>query len=171
MAMAEHAHAAAAGFLNFSITKRKRSDPLVFITENRITYDSNTLVNIRRGSAMIGLRRRKRGKQAGIRLKLWRLGPKAVPLPSLLLANVWSQDNKIDEIRLRVTQQTETRNCGTLIFTETWLNNNVPDEALALDGRSLFRAARIKDSGKTRGGGLCVYDNQQQHHCPVTSTS
>ncbi|ONI45398.1 hypothetical protein AN641_04275 [Candidatus Epulonipiscioides gigas] len=65
----------------------------------------------------------------------------------------------MDEIRLKLTQQRETRNCGALIFTETWLHNNILDEALALDGRSLFRADRTQDSGKTRGGGLCVYIN------------
>ena len=155
MATAAHTHAAAGGSLNFSITKPKRSDPLVFINESGITYDGNTLVNIRRGRAMIGLsaadletisalgisrsdnqniwtrrhrkrcgRPRKRGKRAGIRVKLRRLGPKAVPLPSLLLANVRSQDNKMDEIRLRLTQQRETRNSGALIFTETWIHNN-----------------------------------------------
>ncbi len=138
-----HLHAAASGSLNFSITKWKRSDPLVFIAENRITYDSNTLINIRKGSAVIGLsavdletmsslsisrsenqniwtKRQckqcgwpsKRRKQAGIRVKLRRLRPKAVPLPSLLLANIRSQDNKMDEIRVKLTQERETRNCG-----------------------------------------------------------
>ncbi len=80
-----------------------------------------------------------------IRVKLRRLGPKALPLPSLLLANIRSQDNKMDEKRLRLIQQRETRNCGALIFTEMWLHNNIPDEVLALDGRSLFQADRTQD--------------------------
>lgn len=47
---------------------------------------------------------KKRGKRADIKAKLNKLGPKAVSLPSLLLAYVCSRENKIDEIRLRLTQ-------------------------------------------------------------------
>ncbi len=35
---------------------------------------------------------RKRGKTARLRAKLTQLEPKAIPLPNLLLVNVWSQD-------------------------------------------------------------------------------
>ena len=43
------------------------------------------------------------------------------------------------------------------IFTETWLDNNIPDAALELVGHSLFRANRTAASGKTKGGGLALY--------------
>nr|XP_055074620.1 uncharacterized protein LOC129454148 [Misgurnus anguillicaudatus] len=59
-----------------------------------------------------------------------------------------------------MTTQSETRNCSVFIFTETWLHNNIPDTAIWLQGRTLFRADRnTETSGKTRGGGLCVYIN------------
>ena len=102
---------------------------------------------------------RKRGKRARIRAKLTQLGPKAIPLPNLLLTNVQLQENKMDEIRLRLTQQREISDCCVHIFTETWLHPNIPDQAIAPDGRMVFHANRTKDSGKRRGGGLCVYIN------------
>lgn len=48
--------------------------------------------------------------------------------------------------------------CVTII-TEVWLHNNVPDAAIELAGCSVLRADRTRDSGKSRGGGLCVYVN------------
>ena len=42
-------------------------------------------------------------------------------LPSILLANVQSLDNKVYEIRERVTFQRDIRDCNILCFTETWL--------------------------------------------------
>lgn len=47
-----------------------------------------------------------------------------------------------------------------MIFTETWLNGRVPDVAIELEGRTMFRAdGTTEDSGKTRGGGLGIYVN------------
>lgn len=42
-------------------------------------------------------------------------------------------------------------------FTETWLNHNIPDAAIELVGRTVFRADRTADSGKGKGGGVCIY--------------
>lgn len=47
-----------------------------------------------------------------------------------------------------------------MFFTETWLDDRVPDVAIELERRTMFRADRtIEDSGKTRGGGLYIYVN------------
>ena len=46
-------------------------------------------------------RLRKRGKRSGLPVRLRRRAHRA-PLPSILLANVQSLDNKVDEIRARV---------------------------------------------------------------------
>ncbi len=46
------------------------------------------------------------------------------------------------------------------MFTETWLNNSVPDCAIQLDQLTCYRADRaLVEGGKRRGGGLCVYIN------------
>ncbi|KAI4832799.1 hypothetical protein KUCAC02_015747, partial [Chaenocephalus aceratus] len=77
--------------------------------------------------------------------------------------------NKMDEIRVRCMPH-----CVTII-TETWLNHNIPDAAIELAGCSVYRTDRTKDSGKNRGGGLCIYVNNgwctaseiiDKHCCP-----
>ncbi|KAI3352197.1 hypothetical protein L3Q82_005161 [Scortum barcoo] len=63
------------------------------------------------------------------------------------------------------------RNCAVLCLTETWLNDNMPDPAFQIDGRLLFRADRNQQSGKARGGGLCVYVNKDWcTNCTCTNT-
>ena len=48
-----------------------------------------------------------------------------------------------------------------MFFTETWLNNGIPTSAVELEGRSIFRAEKTADTtGKSRGGGLCIYVNK-----------
>ena len=42
-------------------------------------------------------------------------------------------------------------------MTETWLNPNIPDAAIELAGRTVYRADRTADSGKDKGGGVCIY--------------
>ncbi|KAI5620341.1 gastrula zinc finger protein XlCGF28.1-like [Silurus asotus] len=103
-------------------------------------------------------RKQKRGKRAGANARL-----KANPaLPSLLLANVCSLDNKLDYIRLQQATRREYRHCCVFVFTETWLSDRVPDAAIQLDGLAAFRADRNAAlCGKTRGGGLCVYINTE----------
>ena len=44
-----------------------------------------------------------------------------------------------------------------MIITETWLHQLIPDASVLLAGRTIHRCDRNKDSGKSRGGGLCVY--------------
>ncbi len=102
-------------------------------------------------------RRQKRGKRAGA---LAQLKARRPPIPTLFLANVRSLDNKVDLLRLRLNVSIEMRNCAVLCLTETWLNYNMPDSAFQIDGLQLFRADRDHRSGKTRGGGLCVYVNE-----------
>ena len=75
-------------------------------------------------------------------------------LPSLFLSNTRSLANKIDEL------------CGTVsslspdivVITETWLSPNVNNSAINLNGFSTFRHDR--QDGR-RGGGVCVYVNDQ----------
>ncbi|KAI3368067.1 hypothetical protein L3Q82_026889, partial [Scortum barcoo] len=104
-------------------------------------------------------RKQKRGKRGGLLARL-KANAGRPPIPSLFLSNVRSLDNKLDLLRLRLGASREMRNCAVLCLTETWLNDNMPDPAFQLDGRLLFRADRNQQSGKARGGGLCVYVNK-----------
>lgn len=47
-----------------------------------------------------------------------------------------------------------------MIITETWLTSLIPDNVVELNDRTLHRQDRSRDTGKRRGGGLCVYVNE-----------
>ena len=51
-----------------------------------------------------------------------------------------------------------------MCFTETWLSEKVADSHVNIEGFSIFCADRPKDSGKLKGGGLCVFENDQLCH-------
>lgn len=67
----------------------------------------------------------------------------------------------MDELRPRITNQRELRECCALIITETWLSEKVPDSALLLHTHTIYRGDRTSSSGKTRGGGVFVYVNNR----------
>ena len=48
-------------------------------------------------------------------------------------------------------------NCNTFCFTESLLNNDMDNVQLA--GFSVHRQDRTATSGKTRGGGVCLFVN------------
>ncbi len=125
------------------------------ITSALITYDKSTLLDIGnrftnlvqdtlspnpnpswpleilRNAENKGHRRRykkHRGKSAGIRNRL-RKRAHSPPLPSILLANVQSLDNKMDDLRARISFQRDIRDCNIICLTETWLTPSVPDTA------------------------------------------
>ncbi len=103
--------------------------------------------------------RRKRGKRAGVLVRL-RRRPLRPPLPTILLANVQSLDNKLCELRARISYQWETRDCCIICLTETWMSAVVPDSAIELTGFSVHRSDRTKElTGKSRGGGVCFFIN------------
>lgn len=64
--------------------------------------------------------------------------PCRTPLPSILLANVHSSENKLDYLKLDLSTIPEMRDCCAIILTETWLNSNVPDDAVGMDGANKF---------------------------------
>ncbi len=104
-------------------------------------------------------RKQKRGKRGGIRARL-EANPHKPAIPTIVLANVRSLDNKLDYIRLLRSTQRTVRDCCVFVFTETWLNNSFPDCAIQLEQLTCYRADRaLVEGGKRRGGGLCVYIN------------
>lgn len=104
-------------------------------------------------------RLRRRGKRAGALIKLRQRGLRT-PLPIIHLANLRSLPNKTDELILLTRINKDFLNSAALCFTETWLNDAIPDGALSLPGFQLFRADRDPESlGKSRGGGTCFYIN------------
>ncbi|KAI4898658.1 hypothetical protein NFI96_029389 [Prochilodus magdalenae] len=64
-------------------------------------------------------------------------------LPSIIMGNVRSLANKTDELSALIRTQREYRECSILCFTESWLNQNVPDSHVHLNGFTSVRADRV----------------------------
>lgn len=99
-------------------------------------------------------KRQKQGKNGEARLAG---NPQKPAIPSIVFANVRSLDNKLDYTHpMRSTQQTVREGC-VFVFTEKWLNNNIPDYAIQLDQLTCHRVDRaLIEGGKTHGRGVCV---------------
>ncbi len=101
-----------------------------------------------------------RGKCAGIR-RLWKR-THSPSLPSILLTNVQTLENKMDDLRARISFQGDIRDCNILCLTETWLTPTVPDTAvMPSDNFSVLRMDRTAKSSKTKGGGVCYMINKK----------
>ena len=73
-------------------------------------------------------------KKGGIKARLKREKFKQRPLPSIILANVRSLRNKMDELQANVNHMHEYRSAFILAFTETWLNKNDEESTTHIDG-------------------------------------
>ncbi len=107
-------------------------------------------------------RKRKKhcGRYAGIRNRL-RERAHSPPLLSILLANVQSLENKMADLRARISFQRDIRDCNILCLTETWLTPSVPDTAVRpSDNFSVLRMDRTAEAGKTKGG-VCFMINKK----------
>ncbi len=101
------------------------------------------------------------GKCAGIRNRL-RKRAHHPHLPSILLTNFQFLDNKMDDVRARISFQWDIRDCNILCLTETWLTTSVPDTAVMLsDNFSVLWMDRTAEAGKTKGGGVCFMINKK----------
>ncbi len=90
-------------------------------------------------------RRKHRGRRAGMRNRL-RERAHSPPLPSILLANVQSLENKMNDLRARISFQRDIRDCNILCLTETWLTPTVPDTAVTpSDNFSVLRMDRMAE--------------------------
>ncbi|KAK1799610.1 hypothetical protein P4O66_000381 [Electrophorus voltai] len=124
-----------------------------------LTPDPRWPMEILRENKGCDARKRPRGKRASIRNRL-RARAHRAPLPSILLDNVQSLDNKLDDLWARIKFQRDIQDCNLLCFTESWLNPAVPNHAIQpAEFFSVHRMDRTADSGKLRGGGVCVMVN------------
>uniref|UniRef100_A0AAV2IZI4 Uncharacterized protein n=1 Tax=Knipowitschia caucasica TaxID=637954 RepID=A0AAV2IZI4_KNICA len=111
--------------------------------------------------------RRKRGRRGGVHRRLKRLclqDRRRMPaLPSILLGNAQSLRNKLDELEAWATVRQEITNACLLVFTESWLTDTDRDEDLSVRGFGApYRLDRDQEiTGKSRGGGVCLYVNER----------
>lgn len=77
----------------------------------------------------------------------------------MILANVRSLRNKLDELQASITHLHEYRTASILAFTETWMNNNDGDKMLHIDGfDSPIRPDRDGElTSEQHGGGVGLY--------------
>lgn len=104
---------------------------------------------------------RKRGRKGGIRARLKRSNGKP-PLPAIVTGNARSLNNKLDELQANVNYLCEYRNASLLAITETWFDCD--DTNISLDNFTLYRGDRTAESGKQRGGGVCLFVNKRYCH-------
>ncbi len=84
------------------------------------------------------------------------------PLPSILLTNVQSMENKMDDLRARISFQWDIMDCNILCLTETWLTTSVPDTAVTPSYNFfVLRMDRTTEVGKTKVGGVCFMINKK----------
>ncbi len=80
-----------------------------------------------------------------------------------MLSNVCSLENKLDLIQLSRSTQHEARDCCVFVFTETWLNDNIPDSAIQLNRLTCCRSDRDTTlSGKSH---ICVLEWRELQCC------
>ncbi|KAK0135719.1 hypothetical protein N1851_028396 [Merluccius polli] len=106
------------------------------------------------------LKPRKRGKRGGIRSRV-RRRPFRPPLPTIIMSNVRSLRNKMDLLHARCRFERAFRDICIIALSETWLEESVSDSEVSLDNFTIIRSDRTRHSGKTRGGGVCLYINDR----------
>lgn len=85
-----------------------------------------------------------------------------VLLPTMILSNAQSIKKKADELRANTRYLHEYREAYVLAFSETWLNETVPDSEVCPEGLTITRMDRCsKATGKEQGGGVCVMINDR----------
>ncbi len=115
--------------LNIGSSVAQRKPDFEFLNAGRLFTDTASEPFIWVAQLRKRRRRRKRGKIAGVLVRLRRRAFRH-PLPTILLANVQSLDNKLCELRARISYQRETRDCCVICLTETWMSAMVPDSAI-----------------------------------------
>lgn len=138
---------------------------------NNWTYSREQLLALKSNDALCisripkDIRRPYRGCRAGQKVrkralaKRWKFKP---AIPSCVMGNVNSLSNKADELGALVRNDKLYRESSVMVFTETWLCNNITDATIELPGFSQVRADRDPSlSGKSKGGGLIIYINER----------
>ncbi len=145
--------------LNIGFSVAQRKPDFEFLNAGALFTDTASELFVWDARSRLRKRCWKRGRRASVFVRLRRY-PHRIPLPTILLANVQSLDNKLCELRARISYKRETRDCCIICLTETWMSAMVPDSAIELTGFSVHRSDRTKKlTGKSRAGGVCFFIN------------
>ena len=97
------------------------------------------------------IRHKTRGVNPNNNIEIKRKESTNLKFPNIYLANARSINNKKDELSCEM----KTNCVDIAVITETWLNENISNEPLAITGYNLMRKDRIAQTG----GGVCAYVN------------
>ena len=77
-----------------------------------------------------------------------------------MISNIRSLVGKVDELYALVS----VTKSQLVLVTETWLNDNIPDEVAQVPGMTLIRKDRALNNGvRGRGGGVAVFVDNNIH--------
>ena len=82
-------------------------------------------------------------------------------LQSVIMGNVRSFPNKMDELTALTQHQRDYCECSIMVLMETWITELTPDTDVNLDGFQQRWADMTAESGKKKGGGLAVFVNDR----------
>ncbi|KAK0146639.1 hypothetical protein N1851_014036 [Merluccius polli] len=109
--------------------------------------------------------RRKRGKRGGVQRRIRKVDfdvrRSLPPLPSILLSNVQSIRNKVDELEAYAKCKREFKETCLLALTETWLGEADRDDELSISGFGHPIRMDRNPTNKAKGGGVCFYVNER----------
>lgn len=91
--------------------------------------------------------KKRRGGKEGRRARVRKFKPH---LFSLIMGNVRSLENKVDELTALVRNETIFRECSLMCFTETWLQDSKPDTSISIDASA--QCGRIGGERKVERG-------------------
>jgi hypothetical protein len=107
---------------------------------------------------------RRRRRRSGLLVRL-RRREHHPSLPSILLANVQSLDNKVNKIRAKVAFQRDIRDCNILYFMKSWLSRDMLSESVQPPGFFVSLADRSKHLSGKKGGVVCFMINDPWCNC------
>lgn len=85
-------------------------------------------------------------------------------IPSVIMANVQSLANKMEELEILARTQRVYRECRVMCFTETWLHNQIPCNNGSIAGFRTIRLIEINEQAvgrEQRGGGIALLVNNK----------
>jgi len=82
-----------------------------------------------------------------------------VALPTIMLGNVRSVNNKKDELSILAKYHPVYRDSCALVLTETWMKEG--EDGIQLDHFTVERCDRTEESKKTKAGGVCICINSR----------
>ena len=110
-------------FSTFSTVSGRR--PIVYSRDQLLALSSTTVQSHERPDVPCELRRRRHGCRSGAVHR--RRRTRYRPILSVIMGNVRSLPNKMDELTALTRHQRDYRECSIMVLTETWLTELTPD--------------------------------------------